>query len=239
MSQPNNPAGRLLAICNFFNSQDRKVTVRQAWSSYLDVDSKDTAYLLKRVSYALPLIKQVALEIEKRDVDHELFLAWQKPLNDAFSGLNFHQSVDSIKTHLKSDVIARLEFCNHELSRNSSEKTINKEDLEALHQEITGLIDLVQSSDLDNYLKEYIVEKLLLMDDAILSYVFLGSKAIVSVVDDITGSRIRYLIQNGEDIPNKSELTNRFWLIHSKVADLATNAGAAFKMLESVGKLIS
>jgi hypothetical protein len=174
---PNNPAGRLLEICRTFRKKQDSTQVRDIWSEITGVPKTDMATLLARVGVALSLIDATRTSIRRIEgISHDLFLQWEAPVSAGLGKLNFDDGYNIAETRrlINEAVIARLEFCDHELSRHSKEPRITQEELDGILADLKKLGSDVLAADFPPDVKAFFVDKIDLLERAILLLRFNG-----------------------------------------------------------------
>lgn len=235
-NQPDNPAQRLLGLCQAFLNIKNGTSIRDAWAQILNVEDDNTPELLYRVGMTLPLVKTTREALERLDeIDRELFLGWQENIEAAFSNLNFKADVGEIKNQLKPEIMKQLEFCSHELRRRSPEPTIAPEQLTAFREEVKNLMDEVLQADIPVDLKSFLLDNLDRLLRAIEMYWYTGSRPIQDALDTAIGQAWRGQAQASSN-EDEGDLHRRFWDLCGRIAIAFTLVREGSKLLEYVPK---
>lgn len=202
-----------------------------AWAQITKCDESDMPELLHRVGIATSLIKITKLSILRLDVNHRLFLKWENPVTKAFSNINFiDHNISNLQKTISRDVITSLEYCDHELHRHSTESPIDHEELNKFAAEIKTLIDEVYESELPDYLKNYLLDKLDLLLRAIEMYMFTGIHSLETAIESVVGSAVRNPNQQKELL--KDNLGEKFWNTCNRLAILIKICESGIKLLD-------
>ncbi|MFC1783976.1 hypothetical protein ACFL02_10425, partial [Planctomycetota bacterium] len=157
MQIPNNPAGRLLNIVNRLKAVKGDKKAGLAWAEVLEVSSSDLPILLHRYGEVLNLCYYVLKTIQKQNVDRDLYYEPVHSILNAFKYMNFEAAINNTQNRITDVAINGLKFCDELLSRHSPEKTLDEKNLKSILESIWSLIEEVKKSDVDEYLKQYLL----------------------------------------------------------------------------------
>lgn len=188
--QPNNPAGRLLAIIRKLQAarDHNNTSTDKAWAKIFRIDSDNTGLLLNHIGKCLQLGNQIIEKLNKLNLNHNLFLKDIDQIVLSFRDMHLQEDINSTLSRIKAESIRGLEYCDHEFSKQAPEKVIPEADLKKIHQEICSLHEEVAKADIDSYLKNFILDKLDLLRKAIELYDVDGCVPIEKALYEIAGS---------------------------------------------------
>jgi len=186
--QPNNPAGRLFKIIQDLKKIDPHKSATDAWASVLAIEVSDTSSLLKGIGATLQLGKEITEAIKKQEVNQELYISYIDQVLKVFQGMNLGSGITDTTNKIREEHIVGLRFCDELLSRTVAEKIILEDDLKKIRSDILALIDEVLKSDIDEYLKQYLLDKLDLLLQAVGMYNISGVKPIENAINNAIGS---------------------------------------------------
>lgn len=188
--QPNNPAGRLLAIIRKLQAvqKGKNILTDQAWAKVFQIDPDNTGLLMDRIGKCLQLGNQIIENVKKLNLNQDLFLKDINQIILSFRQMNLQENINSTLSRIRVESIRGLEYCDHEFSRQSPEKVIPETDLKNIYEEICSLLEEVAQADIDSYLKNFMLDKLDLLRQAIELYDVDGCVPIEKALCEITGS---------------------------------------------------
>lgn len=185
---PNNPAGRLLKVVSDLKQIQGHIIADEAWASVLGIEVSDTGSLLKGIGATLQLGQDTIEAIKKQDLDHDLYIGHVNQILKAFQKMHLGARIIDTMSNIKQEDIVGLSFCDERLSRKAPEKTLNENDLKKIHEDIMSLIDEVTKGDIDEYLRQYLLDKLDLLRQAVAMYHISGIKPIENAIHNVLGS---------------------------------------------------
>lgn len=243
MNQPNNPAGRLLALCraikaspsNRKNERGHEVprSIQAGWSEILGLKDAPKSVLLRRLGSVLEMPAIAVRSVEcLDDIRHDLFLEWVNPISNAFGQLNLEAHWDQLKAAITEISLKSLEFCDHELERQAREPVIDKEKLDSLLTEVRSVLESLKTARLPDYLREFVLERLLLVETAIVDYQLLGIRPLREVVESTIGAVVLdKRLQPSESVDD----TEAFWCVMGKVAHIVTVVAGVVQTAQITG----
>jgi hypothetical protein len=185
---PNNPAGRLLKIVRDLKHAPPNTSANDAWASALGIDVSDTGSLLKGIGATLQLGQDTIEAIKRLDVEHDLFIGHINQILMAFQKMNLGSRIHDTIVNVKQEDIVGLTFCDEQLRRKFPEKTLSVNDLKKIHEDIMSLFEEVSKSEIDEYLRQYLLDKLDLLRRAVEMYNVTGIKPIETAIHTVLGS---------------------------------------------------
>lgn len=244
----NNPAGRLNDLITKMrgvrteknlNNQRKNVTVAEAWSEILAIEIDDRSVLLSRLSRVVRLPQQVQDAVRAQEsLDPNLYLEWVGPVQQALSVMNLDSPWKGVIAHLDPAKLRSLVFCSDQLSKINPESVSDPKHLEELNSLVNQSIDsLIQNTSLPDYLRVFMLEKLYLLEAAIIDYQFLGASPLVEVFESTVGAcalnpnLYTYSCQDGSG--------QSFWDSMSKLHIVVSLLGNGQRLLVSSAKPIT
>jgi len=185
---PNNPAGRLLKVVSDLKQIQANIIADEAWADVLGIEVSDTGSLLKGIGATLQLGQDTIEAIKKQNVDQDLYIGHVNQILIAFQKMHLGARIRDTMNNVKQEDIVGLRFCDEQLSRNAPEKTLNENDLKKIHEGIMSLIDEVAKGNIDEYLRQYLLDKLDLLRQAVAMYHISGIKPIENAIHNVLGS---------------------------------------------------
>jgi len=233
----NNPAGRVLALLRKAKETQAR-TIADGFASVFEMDLTDNYGGLYR---NLGLLNDNLNSIKERlqQTGNQHFIAsYEKALphlQRIFAFQNSAQQWDGFKqTSIREQDLTTLEFCAAALSRDLPERTFSKDELAELTKKIDELWREVLASGLDKELKLTILECLDQIRQAIRDYKILGSKPIVSAVNNA----VVCVINIGEVSPEHAPLMARVREVVGFAADLVTLGAVLYPLLQDAAKML-
>lgn len=235
-----NPAGRLHAILRTAKDDKaiRTTNTEKALLKILNTPDENKSLLIKRLGIFLGLPSEIESQITKiPDLTHDLYLKWMPAFYVAFSNISFNQQFTAIIDKIGEDTIYGIEICAEELRRKFPEKNLRNEDLDKLKGEIGSLIDKIANSEINSFLKKFLIEKLDAAYLAIQEYFLTGAKSIERSVEMFLGGcRL-----NGAELEKHKEdpLFQECFEKISKIVLMLNLAEYAYKIPTEIVKFLS
>jgi hypothetical protein len=236
-NQSNNPAGRLLNVIGKLRiilKEERNLKTESGWAKLFDIDNANTGLVMARVGSVLQLTNQITEIIKKHKVENKIYFRDLNQIADAFRQMILQQGLDETLARIKEGSVTGLEYINDFLSRTSPEKTLDKTDLQKIYEDIMTLIDAIVSGDMQEYLRQYLLEKLDLLRQAIEMYNIFGIKPVENAINDILGSAA--LNKKIKESGDKEEV-NKFVYIVLVALNLVGGFNDIAQLPESVDKV--
>ena len=201
-----------------------KEIVRDAWAKVTDTESEDVEVTKAVVAlYSLSQEIQSLIKINEK-LNHELYLASFKRLEQAFFPLNLGTNWQSPKQHLTEEALTRLQFCANELCRYYSEETLSEEELADIVAKTNELFEALISSSLPDALRLALLEEIERIRSAIHMYKIRGAKGLKEALQSTMGA----VIANQEEIKSQSisnsDVIERLGVLIDKLDKFTTRA---------------
>lgn len=238
MEKHDNAARRLFEILQEAHGIPN-IASGEAWHKILMDDGKpDKPELLRRLSKVMELPKQIQEEVLAiEDINsHEVYLRWMPDVANGFATLNFEQTFNSFRNHIKEQTILGVEICSELLSRHSNEPALKNDELANLYADIMELWDRVSDSEIDTYTKQYILKRLEEIRAAIDYYRFSGTKQFKQAIESTVGSYI--IDRDAHKSFENHQLSKDFWKIIGRAALMLTVANGLLELPENIKGLL-
>lgn len=225
-----NPAGRLHALLKEALSQKSNGTVKRVWAKVFEIDEDNRPLLLMRVSQVMNLFFETNELLNKlEEVDHELLLKRIPNIGAGLSLMNFENSWNSVAQHFDEHTMELLELCAFEISRAGYKASIPRDELQQLQHQIAELIEqIVQSEDIDNEFRVFLLKYLRMLENAIIDYRVSGVDGIVVSLERAVGA----LALRPDPISDiKTDAGAKFWSVLGKASTLCSLAVNTAKLL--------
>lgn len=151
----------------------------------------DVPLLLQRLGVVLRLPKEVRTAVSAiPDLNYNRYLGTMDRIETVLS-VNLAGRWDQVSGQLTDEALARLEFCDELLSRQSRERRVAGDELTTIAADIAQLIeDTLNANDLDSQLREVIVRRLRDLQRAIDEYRISGPEGLRRMMDAAVGALI-------------------------------------------------
>lgn len=199
-----NPAGRLYHLLSEANQKGAGNQFGDAWAKVFGVDTEDQGRVLT-------LLAQVILEVDRGkeavqtnpEINQELYLRPFEELEKAFNLINYGKSWKSWSNRLQDDTLTKLAYCANELSRVQPEGTISDDDLAELRSQLEEVLDFVLEAEIDDALKQVLVDGLETLRRAILEYKIRGAAGLREALERNYGMLMLHGHEIGKDAEAK------------------------------------
>ena len=183
MNTPNNPVGRLVRLFDeahkITNAGSTKaITV---WAQLLGVEPGDRTALLRRLGQVLELPAQAEAAVRAiPGIEHGRLLTWVPKVEAAFKILNLDGTFGSFINPIDDTTLTALWVCQEKVSEKWDEPVADEDALTALLKEVRELRReiVAESDDLGDYLRDYMLHHLDLIEQAIGDYRIMGIVAL-------------------------------------------------------------
>ena len=210
MFDESNPAGRLHTILKNFENQHDSATMRDIWSEALEVPSDDNASLSKAVIEVYSLSQEVKKLIKLREGDGcDIYLASFEKIEAIVLPINLNAQWHNYKKYLNSEVLTRLQFCAHYLSRFYKEESISNDEISDIKEKVEELYELIEKSTLSEEIKLILLEEMVRIKTAISYYKIKGAKGIKESLQATVGAIFANQDSLKSESDNNSEVLNR------------------------------
>ena len=179
MNHNDNPAGRLFLILQKSKKIDDQVKMKNAWSEIFDVESENSAKILRKLGEINQLPSEIREKIHSLDnVNHKLALKQMYKVEAALSKINFNSTWKNFKNSIDEATMLSIEYCSDILSRNFNNKVLDENELKSLKTRAQEFKNDLSNYEIDLELKKYIYEKVGEIERAIFDYELTGSVTI-------------------------------------------------------------
>lgn len=210
MKEHINPAQRVLNILKLANTKHEKAICSQVLSEVLGVNQDNKYELLQSLADFISLVELARDEIRKlEEVNSDLYIQPFNQIQKALVEINLIGNWASFKKNLDPKTMTALEFCADILRQNWTETIVDPKAIESLLKEIQDLISEVNTVDIKIELKAVILDNLLEIQHAILSYNFFGAKGLDEAYKGALGS-VLVEYDSIKSISEGNEEGNRF-----------------------------
>jgi len=239
MSNDNNPAGRLVSILRAAKAKGQDQNpARQVWADLLGVEQNNLPQLLVQLGHLIELPELIRKEISRHeDIDQAIFLKWLPKVQKSFSNINLTASFKNFMNPIDEAALDGLDFCSDLLSRRKPEKTLDQKELDSIYKDVSVLIDDILDSDTNQYLKQFMLEKLDDVIQAIRNYKIRGAKPIEKAVESTLGSIVTH--KGIYEETKKSKNGSRFWKLLARVAIVVNIVAGSIQIGETAINLFS
>lgn len=189
----NNPAARLHEVLSKLLLK-QKDNGKQAFGVFAEIFGVENpglnqSQVLRQLGLLLQLPQQAADAITAiPDRNAELRLTWRPKVVAAFSQLNLVGPLQAFLGPLDSTTMAVLAIAADDLSSVAAEPVADRKELHRLLDDVRKLIDDVQGSEAADYLKAHILHHLLIIQQAIIDYRFMGVRALQNALEQSIGA---------------------------------------------------
>lgn len=173
----------------------------------------------------------------------EFFLGWHESVDQAVSfGCEMlygdaTELWEQMSQILTKDILANLEACAFHMVEAVPDDGIDRIKLRGLYRDVTKLFDKVRKSDLDDYLKRYLLDKLELMRQAIELYQTGRSvKPLRAALESMVGST--FVDRDACEKTQATELGKRVWADAKALAVIVSLARGGPQLGQSIIKLL-
>jgi hypothetical protein len=232
----NNPAGRVLALLTKAKETQAR-TIAEGFASVFEMDLTDNYGGLYR---NLGLLNENLDSIKGRlqQTGNQRFVKRYEEalphLRRIFAFQNSAQQWESVKQTIRAEDLTTLGFCSDALGESLPERTFSKDELAELTKKIDELWGEVLASGLEKELKLTVLECLDQIRQAIRDYKILGSKPIVSAVNNA----VVCVIKIGPVTPENAPIMARVREVVGFAADLVTLGAVLYPLLHDAAKML-
>lgn len=185
MSEKSNSARRLLKILSAIKkSNNRKPGVEVLSELFPDLAQKTSS--IRVYAEIINLASEVREDISSH-METESFVKNADEVLVAFAEYQVDAQIRQLQGGIKDVSIRGLEMCADYLDKHRPEKVLSESDLEKLRKAVRGLMDEVVSSDIDARLKQFMLDKLGNIEQAISLYEFHGISPIERSLQEAVG----------------------------------------------------
>jgi hypothetical protein len=178
MLKENNSAARLYKILLELKSMPRDLTMAKAWATIFQVNPEDGALLYSNLVRLNDTLTEIERDIRLQDVDPDIYLQHFPKIRALLTYPNLQAGINQHTALLGEEVLTTLQFCSEKLSKTAPEGSILPEDLSSILNEINGLNEQIESSDLNKQLKAILLDLVESMRQAIAEFRIRGPKGL-------------------------------------------------------------
>ncbi|MCA9281264.1 MAG: hypothetical protein KDA30_04430 [Phycisphaerales bacterium] len=240
MSQPNNPAGRLLQVLREAERDyDRLKGMKSldAWSQLLCVPNHQRRRLINTIFLTYELPQEIERSVRASTAsDPDRYLVWVKQFNIYLRSVSFESKFEANHSGLVDpSSLALLNFCDELLATNP-EPVVDHDALLKLLDGIEGCVRDIQQSDLPHHVRLYLLRLLDLVADSIAEYRVIGIRAVAYCTDSVYGLHKRE--QGTWEQAKTTEIGDRVWDIMGKYATVVAVVESAARLGAFVQKFL-
>jgi hypothetical protein len=177
MSDPNNPAGRLLQVVEGLRGENPNAPTQNVLAAALQVSETDTTRFYSKLAQLELLASVVESLIRAAEPDDsDLLLVWVNAMKAILSGRNLEAPWNQHAQRLGPEVMLSLNYCDRTLGRAAPEPTIPEEQRNDLYRDVLEFLNESRESDLQEPLRSYVIDNLEAIIAALQDYALLGTK---------------------------------------------------------------
>jgi hypothetical protein len=185
------PAGRLFRLLQQGMGRDGNKPTLEAWAGILGMDPGDKAAVYGAIGDVISLISDARAHVRRHpELKQELYLRTL----DTVESLLLNQSPmgqwGSIVSGLNGPHMLALEFCAEQMDRLAEEKELPEAILDSLRTDIDAALTRLLSSDLEDIVKQHLVQRLEEVRAAILSYRVSGIAVVARTTEASLGAAV-------------------------------------------------
>lgn len=225
----NNPAGRLLDLIKDGQKLDRGQRSSEAWSELLGVSKGDFPTLLRRVGLVMRLPDLIREQMScLKKINHKLYLDWLPQIDAQLKQLNFDLQWEHVLRPFDSKTLSQLAICDDLLKENRPEPSLSEQQLKDIKTEVQEFFKEVEESEIDSDLKDYILDQLKTISDAIIEYKISGCEPLKKTIEKVFGS----ILFNSEKIERLKAKYQNYW------TGLCVIAGKVYIVISTIDKTV-
>jgi hypothetical protein len=190
------------------NAQNGNDPLKAVIARAFGVEEKDTARLLQIYLELILAVKESKQDIENlSDIDRELYAEPFRQLENGFSANSLAHPWNNFVPYLDVATMKSLQFCADTLSRKIGEKSVSEEKIKEFQKEVDELFEQVMNSDIDEFLKTFLLERLEQIRHAILYYRLNGAKGLKDALEKIAGAIFIFQVSTKDKAFNEKAKT--------------------------------
>ncbi len=186
MRKQSNSVRRLLKILYAIKQSKGNKTGKDTFEEMFPVLSNKTSPV-RVYAEIIALASKTAKDLSSLERDTTALVNNVEEVLEAFAGYSIDSSLQNLQQKIKSDSIRGLEVCAVFMDASRPEKILSKSDLEKLRSAVQKLMDEVANSDIDARLKQFMLDKLGNIEQAISMYEFHGIAPIENSLQETVG----------------------------------------------------
>lgn len=227
----NNPAGRFYYLLE----NAKRVTsgnMLDGWRVTLDIRGASEQVVLSHIAEVFDLIHQseMALSDALGDNSRRLITPIHR-IKEYLIAAGLSQSWTGLTNLISDEVLMTVALAAEKLAHaGRTEIEIESEELDAIQSELEDLLRTVQTSDIDPGFKEFLIDELEIIRQALVSYRIGGATALTRAFDLVAGARLRAKVEFEDR--SDSDVIERFDNLLVRLAK-TVSACSKIKMLTS------
>lgn len=223
MSEVTNSAKQLYNILREARTKDGQTATHNVWIEILGVDNSSHTDIHFKLGDLMSLFNNTRNDIRQLHYFNTTkFLKALDKLQAVVinSATKLSSSWGSLKDQIEEETLELIDACGDLLIAQSKIlQEISPKELQELQQQIRDLQDEIINSDIDSETKQFLINELRKIEDAILNYRVRGASGIVQVSEEVTG---KTLIKGLQLFDKAREMTGKVINLAIKVNSLAS-----------------
>lgn len=230
MTKPNynNLSGRLYELFSRVEERPDSEDAITSWTMVFGISEKNVSTRFHRVTDHLSLISSLLTEIEsqireirKERGDAEIYVKHFPKIQNALAWPRLQENFQTVKQMLSPDIVDSLAICAGVLPE---EDEITPDEIGAINQGFGDLFILVNESQINKTLKQWLLTLLSEGKRAIDQYQILGPRAFKKALKEIAGELTAYLPALNEVREKDANLVVKVISLMGKLKDAAAKA---------------
>lgn len=237
MGKKNNSGQRLIELLDKLKKQKVNTSVKDAIKDVFTIkDDKNVGICIGKI---FELTNIVVKEISTvNDHDPDLHLKWCKAVYSGLSSLAVDGIINTFANVYNAETRAYLQACAHELSKHCPDIELPEDEIKKIYDDISLILDdlLKEQIDIDENLKKFIIDKLVLIQDVINNSRVMGLSPLVSVVESaFAGTFLRFKeTDNIQELKKSCAILGKYIEVIGKLLTIFEVAKVGYK---SLGKI--
>lgn len=193
MNNSTNSCKHLYSILKAAYDEDREQHATSVWAKVLGADASSKADICVKLIDLMDMIQSARDYIKSVETfNSDRYLNALNRIQLALmDGQLINTSWGNIKARLSEDTIDLVDACGDLLiAQGKGFREISPTELKELQQQIRDLQDEIINSDIDSETKQFLINELRKIEDAILNYRVRGASGIVQVSEEVTGKTL-------------------------------------------------
>lgn len=187
----NNPAGRLLVVLQraieSTNLHNHPALI--GWGDLLKCEAGNHRQMFRRFALLLECAEEAKTEmVAIYGKDASMYVGWVAQLYQMWQHWNFATPLSQFIVSLPQ-IMNPIQVCDHQLSQQRPEPTIDQAQLDKWLATVRGMIDEISiDQTLPHHVLEYLLRQLMTVEQALIDYRFMGIAAIRVAVEQTIGT---------------------------------------------------
>lgn len=208
MGKQSNSARRLLLILSAIKESDKRKSGQEILSKLFPDLARKTSSV-RVYAEIIDLAANVKKDISS-NMETESYMRNAEEVLAAFAAYPVTALIGQLQAAIKDVSIRGLEMFADYLDKHRPEKILSESDLERLRSAVKGLMDEVVNSDIDARLKQFMLDKLDNIEQAIILYEFHGTSPIEDSLQEAVGGIVLKENFDKQDASFKSDVWDKF-----------------------------